>query len=378
MTTSRGSERRQHGQVLVVFAVAVVALLAMTGLVVDGGNAFSQQRITQNSVDAAAEAGSVVLVQYYAGATAPSTGYSGTCPTSTTDPWDLAVCQSVYGAGATNGVTINSAYYTNSDGSTNLGTVGQGSVPNGAQGVRTQGERQFSTYLIGVVGINSLTAGGGATAVVGKVSTFCPPDTICGMLPVTVPVLTSSCYGNHTLQVGDSEWPVTSDFVAANEAIVPLCQNGPGSVGWLQWPCETQNGSPGLLDEINDPCVQNITLPIWVDTYTGNTNSPNIESALNAYDGKTVLIPQFDAVRGTGSTLQYHITQLHAFRIDVVYTNGNNHPECNSAPGSPYIGGNGANGCFKGWWTEMILTGTIDLGDLTVGTDQPLGVQLIK
>jgi Flp pilus assembly protein TadG len=377
MTTSR-AERRDHGQVLVIFAVALVALLAVTGLVIDGGNAFSQQRMAQNSIDSGAEAGAVVLAQYYAGATAPSTGYSGTCPTSTSDAWDSAVCQAVYGAGSNNGVVINSAYYTSADGSTNLGTVGQGSVPSGAQGVRTQGSKQFGTYLIGVVGFNTLTAGGGATAVVGKISSFCPPASVCGMLPVAIPVQTSTCYGNHTLEVGSSDWPITSDFVASTESIVPMCQNGPGSVGWLHWPCETSNGQPGILDEIVTPCVQNINLPEWVDTATGNTNNPSIEDALNAYDGKVVLIPQFDAVQGNGNNLQYHITQLHAFLLDTAYTNGNNHPACNSAPGSPFIGGNGANGCLKGWWTDVILTGAVSLGNITVGTDQPLGVQLIK
>jgi Flp pilus assembly protein TadG len=377
MTTTR-AERREHGQVLVIFAIALIGLLAVTGLVIDGGNAFTQQRMAQNSVDSAAEAGAVILAQYYAGATAPATGYTGTCPTSTSDAWDSAVCQAVYGAGTQNNVVINSAYYTSADGSTNLGTVGQGSVPSGAQGVRTQGSKQFGTYLIGVVGLNSLTAGGGATAVVGKISTFCPPDTICGMIPVAVPVQASTCYGNHTLEVGSSDWPITTDFVPANESIVPLCQNGPGSVGWLQWPCETSNGTPGLYDEITASCLQNINLPEWVYTTTGNTNNSSIEGALNAFDGKVVLVPMFDALRNNGSNLQYHITQLHAFLIDHVYTAGNNHPECNQLPGSPFVGGNGANGCLKGWWTNVILTGSVSLGNITVGTDEPLGVQLIK
>ena len=112
-----GDRDRSRGQALVIFAVALVALIGMAGLVIDGGNAWAQQRMAQNSADGAAEAGSVVIAQSIAGASAPSTGYAGACPTPNADPWDTAVCDAVYGAGAANDVIVNSAYYTNFDGS---------------------------------------------------------------------------------------------------------------------------------------------------------------------------------------------------------------------------------------------------------------------
>ena len=51
--TDHASER---GQVLVIFALALVAIVAMTGLVLDGGAAFVQRRDMQNVADSAAMA----------------------------------------------------------------------------------------------------------------------------------------------------------------------------------------------------------------------------------------------------------------------------------------------------------------------------------
>ena len=47
---------RERGQVLVIFALALVAIMAMTGLVLDGGSAFVQRRDMQNVSDSAAMA----------------------------------------------------------------------------------------------------------------------------------------------------------------------------------------------------------------------------------------------------------------------------------------------------------------------------------
>ena len=48
---------RERGQVLFIFALALVAIVAMTGLVLDGGSTFVQRRDMQNAADAAAMAG---------------------------------------------------------------------------------------------------------------------------------------------------------------------------------------------------------------------------------------------------------------------------------------------------------------------------------
>jgi Flp pilus assembly protein TadG len=51
------SRRRERGQVIVIFALALVAIIAMVGLVLDGGSAFAQRRDEQSASDLAALAG---------------------------------------------------------------------------------------------------------------------------------------------------------------------------------------------------------------------------------------------------------------------------------------------------------------------------------
>jgi len=45
---------RERGQIVVIFALALVAIIAMVGLVLDGGSAFAQRRDEQSAADLAA------------------------------------------------------------------------------------------------------------------------------------------------------------------------------------------------------------------------------------------------------------------------------------------------------------------------------------
>ena len=62
-------------QAIVVMIGAILLAVALVATIVDGGNVFAQQRVTQNGVDAAAEAGAVLLAERLAGADAPSGGW---------------------------------------------------------------------------------------------------------------------------------------------------------------------------------------------------------------------------------------------------------------------------------------------------------------
>lgn len=53
---------REGGQILVLFAVSLVAIIAMVGLVLDGGSAFAQRRSEQNASDVAALAAANDLI----------------------------------------------------------------------------------------------------------------------------------------------------------------------------------------------------------------------------------------------------------------------------------------------------------------------------
>ncbi len=94
-------DERESGQALALMVIALLALIAMTGLIVDGGNAWAQQRLTQNGTDSAAEAGAIVLVQYLSGTTTPAGG------------WDAEVAAEANASAAANTVTLDEAWYTN-------------------------------------------------------------------------------------------------------------------------------------------------------------------------------------------------------------------------------------------------------------------------
>ena len=62
-TVQRSRSARERGQVLVIFILAVVALLAAAGLAIDIGRFYSERRFLQNGADAAALAAGSVLVR---------------------------------------------------------------------------------------------------------------------------------------------------------------------------------------------------------------------------------------------------------------------------------------------------------------------------
>jgi hypothetical protein len=113
--------RQEAGQTLALMALVLVGLLAMVALVIDGGNAYAQQRMTQNGTDAAAEAGAVVLANRLVG-----------LPVDDTMVWTA-----VDSIGNQNEVTITSAEYTDATGVALGSVVGGGTLPQ--RGVRPTG-----------------------------------------------------------------------------------------------------------------------------------------------------------------------------------------------------------------------------------------------
>lgn len=323
MHTTLRRRRRDGGQALVLMALALVGLLAMAGLIVDGGNAWSQQRLTQNGTDAASEAGAVVLAQVLVESRA-----------GITTKTDADVHDAVATSATHNGIAVPHAYYTDYQGNllTSTGVVTSdpgsaaevgfvGTIPPKAQGVQAIGQKSFRTYLAGVVGINSFGAGASATTVAGGLTGVTPNS----VLPVTFPVAVSTCDNTNSLKPGTSPWLIVSKDTATafNEVIVPLCQNGPGAVGWLNFGCGT------LSYQISHPCNVAFTIPDWIQTTPGNPN--NVDSEMNAYDGRIIFLPLFDGTcktappgnavgdcttgEGVGNNTYYHIPYFVGFLL---------------------------------------------------------------
>ena len=383
----------------------MVAIIAMVGLVIDGGFAWSRQRDTQNGADAVSKAGTVVIQHYLMGDAPP--------------PSDWEVGCAVDAAAGANNVDVDSAVYTDHQGqpltpSVNVGACGGAdpgiAIPAGAQGVKATASETFDTFLMQVIGINQLTATANATAVVGI------PQGIPGaVLPVTFPQVSMTCDSLNTpFEIreddGDGTWQPfeiidEADADTTNLAIVPLCDTGPGSVGWLDFEC-----GQNMQQSIVDPCLTFINIPSWINTQTGNVNS--LEGELNAYTGTTLGDPEpEDAVlalpvhdftcnpdeeledsqpvedcpsypdwSANGTNLDYHIPFWVGFKLDAAHVQGGDR-ECRQAPGTPQLVNPeppGKVGCLKGWFVELIdQPGPIDLGVINPGDNVSTTIALI-
>ena len=56
------ARKRQQGQVMVLFLLAIFAIIGMVGLVLDGGSVFAQRRDQQTAADLAAMAGAAAYL----------------------------------------------------------------------------------------------------------------------------------------------------------------------------------------------------------------------------------------------------------------------------------------------------------------------------
>ena len=139
----RRPQRRAEGQILVVFALGLIALLAGVALVLEGGNTYQNQRSVQNGADAASEAGAVMIAKGL------STGVAKS---------DAEVASAVGSSAFFNNITV-AAYYTDWQGNPldssgnivapNLAVVvglsPNGAVPPNGRGVHASGTRTFGT-----------------------------------------------------------------------------------------------------------------------------------------------------------------------------------------------------------------------------------------
>ena len=401
LRSARGPSLR--GQIVVIVAIGMVAIIAMVGLVIDGGFAWSRQRDTQNGADAIAKAGTIVIQHYLAEVETPT-------PTD----WDVGCA--VERAAAANDVQLDAAEYTDFQGQplvppamvgacglTDPGTV----IPIGAQGVKAATSETFDTFLMQVIGFSELTTNADATAVVGT-----PQAVTGGALPITIPRFGETCDEPETdflVQEDnlDGTWEPyeiidEDDADGSNLAIVPLCDTGPGSVGWLDYGC-----GQNLSEAVTDPCDVFIPIPAWIQTHTGNPN--NLQVEFNSYTGPQVGVPEAEdnvlAIpihdnkcrfrpddsdptceplaaewsSGVGNNNYYHVPFWIGFKLDQAYIQGAD-VECEAGPGSPALVNpdSGKYGCLKGWFVWLFdEPGPIGLGQINPGDEVSLAIALI-
>jgi hypothetical protein len=403
MIGSRGG--RTRGQIIVVAAIAMVAIVGMTGLVIDGGALFAQQRVAQNGADSAATAGAVVIAENLGSAT------------------DIRTNQDVYDAidaiAIDNGFEDWAAEYTDDYGNPIGITVADsaGAIPTAAKGVRATGSREVETTFSRVLGFDGLEASARATVVAGKLSVECVLDEDgCTLLPVTFPIQIFQCdSGGDLIQgpwvgqpppgpdAGDPYFPTVgaeslpggtyADGDVSKMAILPLCRSasgGSGAFGWL----DLDPSIPNLPGEIDGPLTTTVDLPDWFQTQAGNPNS--VEDELLEYYRQPVLIPLNNGAcrvdpgteacpagqAGTdpvGNNTWYYVHTLAVFYIEEVLVQGSDVDECAGPPGlyPPPDTSGGFLGCLKGWFVNYVTDGPVTPGGQIVRGQTAIGIQLI-
>jgi len=376
--------RGQRGQIIVIAAMAMIALIGGVSLILEGGNAYAHQRIAQNAADSVANAGATVIAQRLGGGTQV----------------DADVLAATDAMAAANGLDSYTAYYTNVLGQSldlaglvttdpslaaRVGTAdGSSSIPAGTQGVQVGGSQSFGTTFARALGIDQFTASADATARAGALTGGV-------FMPVVFPVSLADCDGTGSTVVIDDPWrmsnPDPTDPTAhpiGQEWIVPLCKSGSGSFMILDL-----DPDQNCEEEVNNPSsIQFNDFPVYVPTDTGNACPKKIEDAINAADlqGQVVMIPICDSdcvtTSGTGGT--YHIIRIVSFYLDYLsFSNDPTNSACALTTSPTYgtslvniVGGNGSSSCMAGWFVRYVTSGPVGTGAINNG--EAIGVQLIR
>jgi Flp pilus assembly protein TadG len=384
----RQSSRRnrgQRGQIIVIAALSMVALIGGVSLVLEGGNAYAHQRVAQNAADAVANAGATVLARRLGG------------DTTQTDASVLAATNAIATA---NRLDAYTGYYTNVNGAmldaagvvtTNTATAsrvgpadGVNTIPPFTQGIRIAGSQLFGTTFARVIGISQFTASAEAAAITGALTGGV-------VLPVVFPVSMESCDGTGKSVVIDEPWhlsdPNPADLKAhpiGQEYTVPLCKTGSGSFMILDIDpnkdCEEEVSNPSSI-QFND-------FPVDVATDNGNDCAKKIEDAIVAkhVQGTVQMIPicDGDCVTSGGSGGTYHIIRMVAFYVDYIsYSNEASNSACELTTSPTYgtsivqiTGGNASSSCIAGWFVRYVTSGPVGTGRIEHG--EAIGVQLIR
>ena len=244
MQRSTLRRRRQRGQMIVLFALASTAMLLVVGLVIDGGYALAQRRASQNTADLAALAGARVLASFVSG-----DGVNGTdANVRTSIDRTLAANDAppvTYGA-------PNGPRYVAMSGAL-LGYVGTGSIPSGAVGVQVGTARSWRPYFLGLIGVDSWSAGATATARGGYRAGGPPAG---NLLPIGVSKATYETFATCPAGTPTAQCTVvdlTEDSGNTGGHLPGL----PGGFGWLSFGCgdETDiNGNPFGLGQNDLGC----------------------------------------------------------------------------------------------------------------------------
>ncbi len=320
-----GRRDAEHGQILALFAISATVLILLVGLVIDGGNALTQRRDSQNTSDFAALAGARIIAQWIDNDTVNGTDANVAAAMTTT--------ATANGADPITFGAPDGPVYVDDNGNTTgyVGTGAAGSAPPpNTVGVRVSTHRTFGTYFLGIAGMNTLKASSTATARGGYAAGGPGGD----VFPAGISLAFFQTYPFCTGEVGSSA-------ACQPQHLTPGYLNVPGGFGWLKFGAvnkcagfglgmSTTSGcredKPFLQEEIGPPpnsygCCSAVdggpstdANPIdRIGSLPGNKASADCTYYI---DNKvTVTVPVWDYADSTGANAWYHIIGFAGFQL---------------------------------------------------------------
>ncbi|MCC7354463.1 MAG: hypothetical protein IT330_12000 [Anaerolineae bacterium] len=241
--------RQAHGQDLVIFAIALPALIAMLALGVDGGYAYAQRRRMQTAADAAALAGARMIGMG---------GGSGQVGTAVTQ------------YATNNGAASASWQYI-----------------SGGNGVRVTAQRTFNTFFAGFIGRPTMTASATADATLDYLSAA------GNLLPIAV---------------HEEDFVLGQEYTLWDDN-----HEAPGAFGWIDWTPPSGGNSELADAILNPSMSGWRQIGEWLNTQTGVSGSSAVRDALDYWLDKHVTVPIYDVITGTGNNTQYHLIGFAEF-----------------------------------------------------------------
>jgi Flp pilus assembly protein TadG len=311
--TRQSAARTRPGQSLALIGLVLFVLFAITGLAVDGGNAYQNQR----SLDQAASAASLAGMNYVAEQKSNKT-------TLTDNDVKAVIGQALLVNNVPDAQFVNSttqlqpgqvgvlAKYMDKNGNwlKDVGSLGNIAPPKDTWYISVQLRTPVETYFARMVGTTQLNVSAFATAGI------CPPVENVYPLGIDtnkVPLTTAT---GTTINLTRSNSAATGDFnwlrwnPGTNETVLKAALTKPGTLsdGFSEATpgAGSQNGAHAGTLEVND----------WVWGYPSTPSATNISSQISALESlNAIILPVFDSSAGASPNISYHINRLGLFQL---------------------------------------------------------------
>jgi Tfp pilus assembly protein PilX len=294
--------RDERGVTLIFLSLVLVGLLAIAGIVVDGGLAMADRRQAQNAADAAALAGTRALNEYrFNGGSKLGMLSAVQAKASEHNVDDELTCELIDVAQNTLGPCPDDA---------------TDPVPAAAFGVRAWLAHDSETSLMRVVGINSFTARGKAAATLQRALEGTAPFWMCA---------TSTNLAGPPLLVADASlsppWDINDAAIGGqyqmygNDTRLTDCDNVSSSVRGLV----DMSAGPYSLAGVWDGLPGNHTGPIVAGINGGSLCTSGAGAVDNGAPDPCILVIPLctEAVGGGGANQQFLCQRLGTFRVQV-------------------------------------------------------------